>query len=138
MCGVQTWPVIDDVCTSICLLYFRLDVCFMESSHTGLCMYDNDRLLNKQLHVAVTALIVFTNVIVSTLCQKAVLLHALHLLRLGRGRHIHCVLLTSNTENCLACTIIGLPTRQTQVTAIHMRRQQVATLCAILLHPTDD
>ena len=41
---------------------FSLDVCFQESCHTGPCVYDGDRLLNKRTRVAVTALMVFTHV----------------------------------------------------------------------------
>jgi len=47
---------------------FSPDVCFPESCHTGRCVYDGGHLLNQRMHVEVTALIVFTQYIASTLC----------------------------------------------------------------------
>jgi len=41
---------------------FSHDACFLESCHTGLHMYDGDRLLNKRMDVAVAVLMVFTHV----------------------------------------------------------------------------
>ena len=41
---------------------FSPNVCFPESCHTGLCVYDGGRLLNQRTCVAVTALMVFTHV----------------------------------------------------------------------------
>jgi len=41
---------------------FSLDVCFLESCHTGPCVYDGGCLLNQRTCVAVTALMGFTHV----------------------------------------------------------------------------
>jgi len=105
---------------------FSPDVCFPESCHTGLCVYDGGRLLNQRTCVAVTALMVFTYVysvytLLNTCRPTCPLLVKVrrwpsHLMHVTNVRH----------RELSSVYYTGLPMCQTPVTAVDTRWRQAA------------
>jgi len=114
---------------------FSPDVCFPESCHTRRCVYDGGRLLNQRTHVAFTSLMVFTHVYgVYTLpntcrptCAPPVKV------RRWPSRLAHAI--NVRHPELSSVYYIGLPTRQTPVTAVDVRRQQAAHVRSCCIQP---
>jgi len=102
------------------------DVCFPESCHTEPCVYDGSRVLNQRTCVAVTALMVFTHVYsvytLSNTCRPTRPLMVK--VRRWPSRLAHIINVWHREWSCVY--YIGLPTRQTPVTAVNTRWQQAA------------
>jgi len=112
---------------------FSPNVCFSESCHTGPCVYDGDRLLNKRTRITVTALIIFAHIYsvytVPNTCRPTCTPPVK--VRWWPSRLSHII----NIRHWELSSVyyIGLPTHQTPATAVDARWWQAA-----LLHSTSD